>query len=1046
MLFVIPLVSFLACLHGITFEECDRHWSCSWNRKILSDLTKGQCFLQPAIKTTSPSPLTSSGLASLDVYCRSHSNSAGRTKFPGNIFECILLLAGERKVTQLLIFGCDLLEIGENDLNTFHSLEVLDISHTSIASIHENAFYFMDNLMKISIDQKFAQNGISEYPNALIGAAASNKTSSIKIGRNNSNAFLHKLSDLTVKNVPFYSGIPQHAFQNLKDLSLLELRGNNLSNMDFQSMVHLTNLSHLYISDSLAIDSLPTDLFPFLPNLITFELSGTSIKTVCKNDFKYLTNLHLLSLSNNLLFSIDSGAFSDMKYLTALNLDNNPSLGTTQSLSFLEGLDRLEHLYLGNCSLQNTSTGEFLYIPDLRTLSLRTNQLVTIPILFANLPKEPVCLTDIEEIDLSRNKIFAVPRYIFSHLPKLRRIDLSFNRLGIIPSRMFFNLDAIEEIFLNHNQIHIFKFGSLQYIDTLRHLDLRENNLSNFPQFTAVNSQLGSNGFPKNPFHTYLEGNIMFCECEMFFYLFEYKDGQWEREAESMYTWPGSPFLDNQIFDRSRLYCYTLFMGIRLIDDVLQSPQNFYSLLDVKKNCPETCYCYESCGFVLFIANCAFSNYTRIPPDIRRETTVIDIQNNSITALDSEFFSVVPFLERIDLSFNRIMRIDGGTFYHLDKLLVVHLNNNYLRKIDSGDFNISSSVFYRLDLSNNFISWIHNNSFEMASCLEHLDLSNNKLEGIPNGVFDNLPYLSYLSIRGNPLNCSCDLVYFTDWYMKINFERGKYLEIDIADIECWQFSNETEMNTWIQQQNENCYTPPTANTVTKFIHVTQVVPGQFREQWKPLLASLLGVIFLAILMCGLIYKYRLEIVVFIYIKTGWKCFGTRKDDVGKEYDAFISFSSLDRDFVISELVPKLEGDVHSRKLCIHHRDFVVGACIATNIVHAIANSKRIVILCSNNYLKSEWCSYEFKTSHRQALRDRRRRILLIMMEDVDEKYLDKEMKAYISTNTYLDRKDSLFWPKLMYAIPFKNFKYKTGRNVAHENDKKINMSELSANY
>ncbi|PIK42173.1 Toll [Apostichopus japonicus] len=126
---------------------------------------------------------------------------------------------------------------------------------------------------------------------------------------------------------------------------------------------------------------------------------------------------------------------------------------------------------------------------------------------------------------------------------------------------------------------------------------------------------------------------------------------------------------------------------------------------------------------------------------------------------------------------------------------------------------------------------------------------------------------------------------------------------------------------------------------------------------------------------------------------------------------------MDRQFVLEEFIPRLESEENKRKLCIHHRDFVVGECIATNIINAIENSNKILILCSKNYLESEWCSYEFKTSHHQALSDRSRRIVLIMMEDVKKSTLDKEIKAYISTNTYLEKKDPLFWSKLLYSVP-----------------------------
>lgn len=194
--------------------------------------------------------------------------------------------------------------------------------------------------------------------------------------------------------------------------------------------------------------------------------------------------------------------------------------------------------------------------------------------------------------------------------------------------------------------------------------------------------------------------------------------------------------------------------------------------------------------------------------------------------------------------------------------------------------------------------------------------------------------------------------------------------------------NQTHLFLWVKQQESICNPSPTFGPVTINIPVSNVVHKPSENIPTVLPACLISTFIFTVLSCTLVYKYRLDIPALIYVKTGRKFFGTRFDDDDKrKYDAFFSFSSLDRDFV-------LDGIENCRKLCIHHPDFMVGEFIATNIVNAIEKSKRIIILCSNNYLKSEWCSYEFRVSHRQALKDRRHRIILIMMEDVDDKNLD----------------------------------------------------------
>ncbi len=45
------------------------------------------------------------------------------------------------------------------------------------------------------------------------------------------------------------------------------------------------------------------------------------------------------------------------------------------------------------------------------------------------------------------------------------------------------------------------------------------------------------------------------------------------------------------------------------------------------------------------------------------------------------------------------------------------------------------------------------------------------------------------------------------------------------------------------------------------------------------------------------------------------------------------------------------------------------------------------------------------------------RVIMILMDDLKNLKLDRSMKAYIRTHTYLSRSDPLFWQKLLYAMP-----------------------------
>ncbi len=59
---------------------------------------------------------------------------------------------------------------------------------------------------------------------------------------------------------------------------------------------------------------------------------------------------------------------------------------------------------------------------------------------------------------------------------------------------------------------------------------------------------------------------------------------------------------------------------------------------------------------------------------------------------------------------------------------------------------------------------------------------------------------------------------------------------------------------------------------------------------------------------------------------------------------FLCFSHFDSKFVINEIQPFLEE--MGFRLCIHERDFLVGASIPANIEAAINHSRRMIMIIS----------------------------------------------------------------------------------------------------
>ena len=86
----------------------------------------------------------------------------------------------------------------------------------------------------------------------------------------------------------------------------------------------------------------------------------------------------------------------------------------------------------------------------------------------------------------------------------------------------------------------------------------------------------------------------------------------------------------------------------------------------------------------------------------------------------------------------------------------------------------------------------------------------------------------------------------------------------------------------------------------------------------------------------------------------------------QDYDAFVSYSHGDCDWVIQELRPYLEDEDPAFRLCLHDRDFMAGAAVADNICCAVNTSRRMVLVLSKAFLRSHWCNLEFRQAHYKA--------------------------------------------------------------------------------
>ncbi|KAL5021239.1 hypothetical protein ScPMuIL_000394 [Solemya velum] len=205
--------------------------------------------------------------------------------------------------------------------------------------------------------------------------------------------------------------------------------------------------------------------------------------------------------------------------------------------------------------------------------------------------------------------------------------------------------------------------------------------------------------------------------------------------------------------------------------------------------------------------------------------------------------------------------------------------------------------------------------------------------------------------------------------------------------------------------------------------ITQV--QQDDQRYLYVLGACVGVLLLLLVTSLLLLYWMWRRRVILVMKVV-HFFQPYEDDDDRVFDAFISYKSaeIDEHFVVHTLYPKLEKEM-GFKLCMHFRDFVPGENISNNIINAINNSRRTILLLSPRYIDSDWAKLEYQVAQREMLK-RRHLIVPIVLEDFSDSSteIDPNLKAIINSVTYIEwpgiereKKLNKFWERVRLSMP-----------------------------
>ncbi|CAL8363716.1 unnamed protein product [Arctogadus glacialis] len=150
-------------------------------------------------------------------------------------------------------------------------------------------------------------------------------------------------------------------------------------------------------------------------------------------------------------------------------------------------------------------------------------------------------------------------------------------------------------------------------------------------------------------------------------------------------------------------------------------------------------------------AICQNNNLKLFPKDIPASVTSIDLSGNKISKLSKTDLKDLPNLLRLQVTRNRISKIESSTFVVQISLKVLMLNNNRLCKLQEGMFDGLVNLI-ELYLASNQIQTVAPASFKSLSKLKILDLGHNKLRHLTNIFLQHTPHLQNLYIPANKMS------------------------------------------------------------------------------------------------------------------------------------------------------------------------------------------------------------------------------------------------------------------------------------------------------
>ncbi|KAM4900482.1 toll-like receptor 2 type-2 [Sylvia borin] len=747
--------------------------------------------------------------------------------------------------------------------------------------------------------------------------------------------------------------------------------------------------SQLCNCSSMGLDFIPPGL---TAKITLLNLAYNRIKRIQSQDLQQAVNLRALLLQSNQISSIDEDSFQSLAKLELLDLSNN-SLAHLSPLWFRH-LFLLQHLHLQGNSYRDL--GQSSPFSSLRNLS---------------------------SLHLGNPRFSVIRQGNFEGIELLHKLWIDGSNLSQYEQGSLKSIKAINHMIINIRSINIFSEIVKDCLHSVAWLEVRRIAFTITAEMQLL--RVMSSSFAKKisfrqtlltdatvpEIVSILEGMPKLVELE----LIDCRllgTGQWKMHIQANQ----SQTLRVLTIKNLSIEEFYLFTDLTAVEDLL----SLFTRVTVQNT-------------KVFLVPCRISQHLLSLEYLDLSANLIGDQSLKHSACQGGW----PSLQTLNLSQNSLsdLEITSKSLSHLRNLIVLDISqNNFGDMPDACTWpkhlkylNLSSTQIPKvtkcIPLTLEVLDVSGNNLKEFGlqlSNLKELYLTRNQLKTLPGAA--PIPNLVALSVRRNKLN----------GFSKEEFESFRRMELlDASDN---HFICSCEFLSFIQHEARLAQVLvgwPDKYVCDSPLAVRGAQVGavhlSLMECHRSLMVSLICVLMFLVILLLVAVGYKYHVVWYLRMTWAWlqaKRKPKRAPPKDISYDAFVSYSENDSEWVENTMVRELEQACPPFRLCLHKRDFVPGKWIVDNIIDSIEKSRKTLFVLSEHFVQSEWCKYELDFSHFRLFDENNDAAILVLLEPIQSQAIPKrfcKLRKIMNTKTYLEwpageEQQQMFWFNLKIAL------------------------------